>query len=243
VLPESNDAGPRAAVASQRIADHLREEILVGRLSPGVRILQEDVAAQLGASRLPVREAFRILAAEGLVELKANSGAWVSRMDLGECVFTYRLRERIEPMALAESVPLLSVEIHDRLRRIQDQIEANPEVDRFLVLDREFHRLTYSACYTPQLTSMVDRFWNTTQHYRRAYARITGSERKWVVNYEHRLLIDAITRRDIVDAERCLVGHIRRTRIELSSHPELFHDQNPALSTSTNTSDRHDRSE
>lgn len=228
-MSESNITGVRSTVASQRIADHLREEILVGRMSPGMRIRQEDVASQLGASRLPVREAFRILAAEGLVELKANSGAWVSRMDLEECDFTYRLRERIEPMALIESIPHLSDEVHVQLQEIQDQIEANIEVDRFLVLDRELHRLTYSGCHTPQLITMVDRFWNTTQHYRRAYARITGPERKWVINYEHRLLIDAITRRDLVDAEGCLVGHIRRTRIELSRHPELFHENNPGV--------------
>ena len=49
-----------------------------------------------------------------------------------------------------------------------------------------------------------------------------GPDRRWVVNAEHRLLLDAISRRDAVDAERFLSGHIRRTRIELAQHPEIF---------------------
>jgi DNA-binding GntR family transcriptional regulator len=51
---------------------------------------------------------------------------------------------------------------------------------------------------------------------------LSGPSRMWVVNAEHRLLLDAIERRDPVDAERYLSGHIRRTRIELDRHPEVF---------------------
>ena len=90
------------------------------------------------------------------------------------------------------------------------------------MLDRELHRLTYSACQIDLLLSMVQRFWNTTQHYRRAYSTNTRHERQWVINAEHRLLIDAMKRRDSEDAERILGGHIRRTRHELEQHPELF---------------------
>jgi DNA-binding GntR family transcriptional regulator len=51
---------------------------------------------------------------------------------------------------------------------------------------------------------------------------LSGPERRWVVNSEHRLLLDAIRRRDVVDGERYLSGHIRRTRTELARHPEVF---------------------
>ncbi|KSU73783.1 GntR family transcriptional regulator [Rhodococcus qingshengii] len=226
-MSEADSANGPTTVASHRIAAHIREDILSGRLLPGVRIRQEEIAERLGASRLPVREALRMLESEGLVELKANSGAWVSSMDMQECDFVYRIRERIEPMALAESIPHLNSSVHDRLWSIQDEIEANEDVDRFLVLDRELHLLTYSGCEIPQLITMVTRFWNTTQHYRRAYARLTGPDRTWVINYEHRLLIEAIVRIDEIDAERCLTGHIRRTRTELTKHPELFDSTNP----------------
>ena len=69
---------------------------------------------------------------------------------------------------------------------------------------------------------MVRRFWNSTAHYRRVFMQVSGPRRRWVVNAEHDLIIDSIQRRDPEDAERYLAGHIRRTRIELLRHPEIF---------------------
>jgi len=137
------------------------------------------------------------------------------------------MRERLEPLALAVSMPELSRADVRQLARIQDQIENHFDVVQFLDLDREFHLLTYSACRVDQLSSMVMRMWNSTQHYRRAFVSLSGPERQWVINAEHRLLIDAIERDDVLDAERHLSGHIRRTRIELARHPDLFLDATP----------------
>ncbi|GAA3507925.1 hypothetical protein GCM10023075_65970 [Streptosporangium album] len=207
---------------SERVADHLRAAILSGEIAPGGRIRQEEVAERSGASRLPVREALRMLEAEGLVEHESNKGARVPRLGGHEVDVIYQMRERLEPLALAESMPHLTEEDLLRLERIQERIERGPDVEGFLALDREFHLLTYSRCPIVQLSSMVVRLWNSTQHYRRAYMRLTGPGRRWVVDAEHRLIIDALARRDAVDAERHLSGHIRRTRVELSRHPELF---------------------
>lgn len=207
---------------SQRVAEHLREAILSGAIAPGERIRQEELAERLGASRLPVREALRMLEAEGLTEHHPRRGARVPRLDMHEVDVIYQMRERLEPLALTESVPHLTADDHRRLGQVQDKIEAGTDIGEFLALDREFHLLTYSGCRIEQLSSMVVRMWNTTQHYRRAFMRLTGPSRRWVVNAEHRLLLDAIERRDTVDAERCLSGHIRRTRVELSQHPEVF---------------------
>ncbi|MFI0420068.1 GntR family transcriptional regulator [Spongiactinospora sp. 9N601] len=214
----------QSSVASQRVADTLRKQILSGDLAPGARIMQEDVAASLGSSRLPVREALRILEAEGLVVLKPNSGAWVSKLDLVECQAIYKLRERVEPLALSESMPNLTSDDMARLDEIQHEIETNHDVDRFLSLDRELHLITYSGCRIDQLLTMVRRFWNTTQHYRRAYANLVDPTGYELVNFEHRLIIEAIKRGDPTDAERFLAGHIRRTRLALSRHPEVFTD-------------------
>lgn len=209
-------------VASQRIAARLRDDILAGTLQPGERIRQEEIAEQFGASRLPVREALRILHSQGLIQLKANSGAWVSALDLAECQAAYKIRERLEPLALAESIPHLDSDTLARIDELQDEIERTTDQDRFLALDREMHLLCYSGNPIAELTRMVERFWNTTQPYRRAFVKVSGPARMWVVNAEHRLLLDAIHRRDSDDAERYLVTHIRRTRISLAHHPEVF---------------------
>jgi DNA-binding GntR family transcriptional regulator len=208
--------------ASARIAGHLREEILRGDLRPGDRIRQEEVAERFGASRLPVREALRMLEAEGLTEHEAHKGSRVPRLSQHEVEVVYRMRERLEPLAIIESMDRLTAEDHTHLEEVQRRIEGNDDVDRFLALDREFHLLTYSGCAIEPLMSMVRRMWNSTQHYRRAFVTLSGPGRMWVVNAEHRLILDAVERRDPVDAERHVSGHIRRTRIELARHPEVF---------------------
>lgn len=212
-------------VASARVASYLRDLILRDELKPGDRIRQEDIADRLGASRLPVREALRMLEAEGLTEHEPNKGARVPKLTMHEVDVIYRMRERLEPLALNESLPLLSRDDHDRLEAVLRQIEENDDLDRFLELDREFHLGTYSGCHIDPLNAMVTRLWNSTQHYRRAYVALGGRDRMWVVNSEHRLILDAVVRRDTTDAERFLEGHIRRTRIELNRHPSAFGDQ------------------
>ena len=220
---EANGAGTNGTgAASARVADYLRAAILEGRIAPGERIRQEDVAARFGASRLPVREALRMLEAEGLTEHEANKGARVPRLSMHEVDVIYQMRERLDPLALTESIPHLGEAEIERLEEVQARIEENTDMAAFLALDREFHLLTYTGCRIDPLTSMVTRLWNSTQHYRRAFMALSGPSRMWVVNAEHRLLLDAIERRDTVDAERYLSGHIRRTRIELDRHPEVF---------------------
>lgn len=216
------EAGAPAEAATRRIAGSLREEILSGRIAPGERIRQEDVAARFGASRQPVREALRILEAEGLTEHEPNKGARVPKLDMHEVDVIYQMRERLEPLALTESLPHLTDTDLERLESLQRRIETDTGVGEFLTLDREFHLLSYTGCRIDPLSSMVVRLWNSTQHYRRAFMHLSGPERRWVVNAEHRLLLDAVQRRDAVDAERFLSGHIRRTRMELSLHPEVF---------------------
>jgi DNA-binding GntR family transcriptional regulator len=214
--------GDQSGAVSQRVAGYLREAILSGEIVPGERIRQEEIAARFGTSRLPVREALRILEAEGLTEHHTHKGARVPKLDRHEVDVIYQMRERLEPLALAESLPHLRGDDVRRLEEIQARIEADTDIAGFLALDREFHLLTYAGCPIDQLSSMVVRLWNTTQHYRRAFMYLTGPARRWVVNAEHRLILDAVERRDTVDAERYLSGHIRRTRIELSRHPEAF---------------------
>ncbi|HTT51177.1 MAG TPA: GntR family transcriptional regulator [Streptosporangiaceae bacterium] len=209
-------------MSSARVASYLRRAILGGQLRPGDRIRQEQVAERLGASRLPVREALRMLEAEGLTELEPHKGARVPRLTRHEVDVIYQMRERLEPLALAESLPRLDAGDHEQLGQLQQRIEDCGDLENFLSLDREFHLLTYRGCPVEPLNSVITRLWNSTQPYRRSYVTLGGPDRMWLVNAEHRLILDAVRRRDAADGERYLAGHIRRTRIELSHHPEVF---------------------
>jgi DNA-binding GntR family transcriptional regulator len=218
----SNDAGYRENVASHRIADSLRNEILGGSYLPGTRIRQEDVAARSGASRIPVREALRMLDSEGLVTLVANSGAWVTRLSLSECVETYLIRERLEPLLLRTSMPNLDAAAVSRLGLLADEMEGGAGLDGFMRADREFHLSSYAGAASSEMWQIIHRMWNTTQHYRREFTRLAMQDGLSATHLEHRLLLDCIRRPDADDAERVLIMHLRRTRLELEKHPEIF---------------------
>jgi DNA-binding GntR family transcriptional regulator len=214
---------PQENVASRRIADTLRAAILDGRYRPGERIRQEEVAARSGASRIPVREALRMLDSEGLVTLVANTGAWVASLTMAECAETYMIRERLEPLLLRFSLPGLDEAALRRLAELAAAMEApGTGTDAFLRIDREFHLSSYAGAPPGQTGQLIGRMWNTTQHYRREFTRLAARDGLRATHLEHRLLLDCIGRGDADDAERILVTHIRRTRLELAKHPEVF---------------------
>lgn len=213
--------GPQSAT-SHHIANLLREEILAGKYPPGTRINQESVAQKYSSSRSPVRDAFRILESEGLLLLIAHTGAWISELNLVECEEMYQIRERIEPLMLRLSIPHLTSGQLAQLSSLVQKLDSVVSVEDFLKLDMEFHLLTYAGASTAFLGNMVSRMWNTTQHYRRAYTTLLEKENFQSARYEHHLLMSAIEGGDMEGAERVLYGHIRRTRIELGNHLEVF---------------------
>jgi len=211
-----------ALSSPSRVAETLREEILNGILAPGERIVQEDIAERFGASRQPVRDALRLLEGDGLVTLKANSGAWVSKLSESECDEAYLVRERLEPLLLSQSIPNLTAAQHARLSELVQEIEKTKDIESFLRLDREFHLLSYAGAKDGMLSEFVERIWNTTQHYRRAFAKLNNFASSEVTHMEHKLILDGILRKDSPQAERALESHIRRTRVTLAEHKELF---------------------
>jgi DNA-binding GntR family transcriptional regulator len=216
----SDGAQENGQFASGRVVEHLRALILSGDLAPGARIRQEEVAAELGSSRLPVREALQILRHQGLVRLRPNAGASVMPFDPLECDLIYRVREQVEPIVLRESVPRLTSDTADRLEELRKRIALTRDVETFLELDREFHLLTYTGCPMESMLEMVERFWDTTQHYRRSFTRLLDAESSedgwWIVDAEHRLLLAAIRSGDGINAGHILAGHIQRSRLRLA---------------------------
>lgn len=208
--------------ASLRVADALREAISRGAYPPGSRLRQEEIADRFGASRVPVREALKVLEADGLVTLVANTGAWVSQLTLAECEEVYQTRERLEPLLLRLSAPHLDTVAIDRLEQLAERMVETDDVEEFLRLDRDFHWGTYAGADTLVLGDLVRRLWNTTQPYRRAYTLIIDTHSQRIVHDEHHMIVTALRDGDLDTAERVIEGHIRRTRRLLSQHPEVF---------------------
>lgn len=212
------------ALSGPRVTETIRSMILSGELAPGSKIPQDALATRFGTSRIPIREALSRLESDGLVVMEPNRGAWVARLDLEECLEIYKIRERLEPLVLSEATAKITDAEIDALEALVIEMTVTEDPDTFLRLDREFHLASYRPADMRQLGGMVERFWNTTQPYRRAFTRVIGKEGNWIIHAEHKLIIDALRQRDGERAGHLLHEHIRRTRFELARHKELFRD-------------------
>ena len=223
----ASSAGPEGRGSYEPLANvvagRLRKAILEGRLKPGERIRQETLAAEMGTSRIPVREALNRLQNEGLVTLTSHVGARVAQLRLSELDEIYLIRERLEPLAIAQSAPHLSGSQLREIRGYVEEMEASADAEdpsRWVDLDRRFHLATYSGADLQRLLDLIASLWNATQQYRRAYTRLP--ERFALAHAEHRLIVEALERRDADSAELLSLIHIRRTRLTLDEHTELF---------------------
>jgi DNA-binding GntR family transcriptional regulator len=213
---------PRAKL----IARELREAILSGHLKPGTRLPQETVAEQYGGSRVPVQQALRELADQGLVSLEPNVGARVALFDLNELIETYWARESIEPMVLGHSVPRLSdrdlAEIERLVLETEDYAARGDRLG-YIEVDRTLHLTTFRGADMPRLLRMIDGFFDTTDRYRKVYGLLPASVETSVL--EHRLLLDHIVTRNAEDASRTLLMHIRRTRLFMERYVHEIEDR------------------
>jgi DNA-binding GntR family transcriptional regulator len=199
---------------SARIADEIRSAVLNGEMRPGMRIRQELLASRFGASRIPVREALKQLENEGLVVLAPNRGAWIADVNSEESIEIYKIREVVEPLAIFESIPLFTDADIESLDATVHELERVKTVEEYIRLDRLFHLRTYSRAPLPQLLAMVERFWNSTQHFRRQFIeQILGKDGLPFSDPQHIVLMDAIRSRDPEAARSIIHLHIRRTRL------------------------------
>lgn len=181
-----------------------------------MRIRQELLAAHFGASRIPVREALKQLENEGLVVLAPNRRAWIADANSEESIEVYKIWEVVEPLAIFESVPHLADADIDSLDATVRELETVTSLEDHVQLDREFHLRTYSGAPMPQLIAMVERFWNSTKHFRRKFVNETfAKDGPPFSDPQHFLLMHAIRARDAEPAQVIIRLHIRRTRLAI----------------------------
>jgi DNA-binding GntR family transcriptional regulator len=210
----------------QLAVSELRAAIMSGELKPGERIQQAAIAEQYGMSRQPIREALRELQAEGLVTVTPNAGARVVRLTLDDLRELYWLRLAIEPSAIALSAPRLGDDALGMLRaavaEMEDLARVGTAAQRWLAADERFHATALSEVGMPRVREEIQALWTRAAAYRSALGEALYPDRLELVHYEHRLLLDALERRDGRDAEAVLGVHLRRTLSYVTSHPELL---------------------
>ncbi|UVI35683.1 GntR family transcriptional regulator [Brevibacterium spongiae] len=207
---------------SAAIAAELRARIIGGQLPPGARIRQEEIAAEFGVSRIPIREALRSLADSGLITLIPSTGAWVTELSLDECREVYLMRERLEPLLLSMAMPDHTPEAMAEFLHLAEAVEAASSAGEFLECDRAFHRAIMAVPHATRLTETVDHLWNLSHYYRRRLLTMEAGGRKDDIFAEHRMVLRAIEIGDAESAETTLAAHIRHTRRRVEADPQLF---------------------
>lgn len=220
--PLNRDSGRSAEHAYQSI----REQILSGERTGGQWLREGDLAAALGVSRTPVREALRRLAAEGLVRHERNRGVQVQSWSAKDLDEVFGLRSLLEPWgcALAAITGLADLDALDELAGEMDAAAAHqPDVDVLTNLNNRFHRVILEASGNDRLCSVmssviqVPLVWRTFSHY-------TPGELRRSLTHHHEL-IDTLRAGDPKWAESVMRAHIRAAWASVrreagNAHPE-----------------------
>lgn len=151
-----------ATSKSEQAYTMLSNRIASGDLVPGYRLVLGTIAAELGCSVVPVREAIRKLEAEGLVLFERNVGATVASLDTELYLHTMQTLSVIEGAATALAAPLLSARDLERARAINESLRATlTDFDprRFTELNNQFHGVLYENCPNPHILDLVHRGW------------------------------------------------------------------------------------
>lgn len=194
----------------------LRRTIVSGELRPGVQVRQDAIAEQLGVSRVPVREALRILEGEGLVSSQPHRGYFVTELSYEELTEAYRIREILEAEAMTVALPKLTGANIGAMRRT---IRAIKKADRHGDLvtlteaNRQFHFALFEPCGLPRLIRMIRQLWDSTDAYRSIY--FADSDHRDVVNDEHALIITAAEAGDIETVLKLMATHRKNAVHEL----------------------------
>ncbi|HBI83224.1 MAG TPA: GntR family transcriptional regulator [Alcaligenaceae bacterium] len=152
----------RSGETVDNIVSLIKDQILDGRLAPGQRLISTDLVEQLGVSRGPLREAFRQLDAEGLIDVEPNRGAIVRRLGADEVKNLYEIRIALEGFAArlaAEKInegdnrAFLEDVLHRGRRHRKD-----PVFSAFVNDNREFHQAIVHLCGNPELGKLIDKY-------------------------------------------------------------------------------------
>jgi len=171
----------------ETIATELRRELLAGSLAPGAELSQVVLAERFGVSRIPVRDALRILAGEGLIEMEPNRGAKAITLTPGEVQEIYDLRVLLECDCLrraAGNMTPAALEEIDRIRRKSDLDASTPG---WAAGDWAFHEAMYRHAGRPRQLVMIETLRRTCQLFVNAYSTMTAKKPRWL--NDHRAIL------------------------------------------------------
>ena len=189
----------------------LRDAILTGKLVPGERLMENQLAEKLGVSRTPVREALRMLELENLVELVPRKGAQVLDMSEKDITNILEVRSALEGLATSLACKKMTKEDLQKLKSMEVDFEkavADNDVDHFVDIDEDFHDLIFAATENDKLISIFRNLRIQLYRYRMAQAKNNETSMSTIVAH-HRSIIRAIENHDAEEGASIAQGHIK----------------------------------
>jgi len=198
----------RPPTAQEAVLVELRRAIITGELAPGEQVVQDALAERFGVSRVPLREALKILEGEGQVTYRPHRGYFVATLDLDDLREVYRIRDLLESEAITVAVARITPAELDAAAAALDDMERAARHDNLVAMteaNRRFHFCLIEAAQMPRLLRLVRILWDSTDVYRSVYYAQGG--RRDAVNDEHREALAAIRAGDAGRAVQVLRKH------------------------------------
>lgn len=214
-MGSSDDPRTRPATAQEFVLGELRRAIATGEFTAGDPLRQDALAERFGVSRVPVREALKILEAEGQVVYAPHRGYRMAQLSLADLLEVYRLRELLEGEAARVAVERAGDDVRCAMEEAAREVEAASDAGDLAAMaeaNRRFHFLLITAADMPRLERLVRVLWDATDTYRLVYY---GSEdNRRLVHHEHALILRAFADRDPDGLASMLQEH-RRHAVEM----------------------------
>ncbi len=188
----------------------LRDAILDGRYNEYEELKEAAIAEEMGVSRTPVREAFRQLELEGLIEIIPNKGAYVTGITVKDVKDIYAIRSRLEGLCARWATEHISPEQMEEMEEnifLSEFHAKKGHTEQLAELDNRFHEILYSASNSKMLEHTLREFHEYVLRFRRK--SLQDDARGVQFNEEHRLIMEAIRERDADRAEKLAGEHIQ----------------------------------
>jgi len=210
-------ATPASATTTDGIVVRLRERILSHDLTAGSALAQAELARQFGVSRIPVRDALRRLATEGLVDLTPRGSAVVAPLSLADLQELYELRCAVEPLASRLAVPHIGRVHRMVMARSFEQMQQAEDVGDWLASHATFHAEVYLQSGRPRAIALVENLRRLTERYLRVH--LSHVEATSHLRDEHRAImtavddgdpdaVEALVRDHLATAHDFILGHL-----------------------------------
>lgn len=210
-MPEERTAKSRLDVTIL-VKEAIRRDVLSGKLPAGDRLTADALARRLGVSHIPVREALRIMEAEGQVVSRHGKGFFVADLSLAELEDIYEWREIVEAQGVSKGFALMADQDVSRARELLDAmtaVETKSDRTEFVELNRQFHLLPLQCAESPTLLRFIEHLWDAAARYQAAVP--FDGHAIPVLNSEHRELVAAMEERDATRYLNVMRVHRRQT--------------------------------